>query len=221
MKDGQDAIYYLVADDPEALAKSPQLEGLRARGVEVLLLSDHVDAFWPDQLGRFEEKPLRSVTQGTVDLSRFKSDGEVAASAEMDGLVAALKTALQSDVSDVRATDRLVESAVVLAASGTGPDLQLQRLMRRAGRSIGAGLPVLEINPGHPLIKALAKRMETGEDLAEAAGTLLDLARVQDGDSPRDPVAFARRVASALAGTLGPKQPLGAEPDAASVARPA
>jgi molecular chaperone HtpG len=203
MKDGQEAIYYLVADDPEALAKSPQLEGFRARGVEVLLLSDHVDAFWPDQLGRFEEKPLRSVTQGTVDLSRFKPEGEAAASADVGGLVAALKAALSSDVSDVRATDRLVDSAVVLAASGSGPDLQLQRLMRRAGRAVGAGLPVLEINPGHTLIQALAKRAESGEDLAEAAGTLLDLARVQDGDSPRDPAAFARRVASALAGTLG------------------
>ncbi|MFL5336205.1 MAG: molecular chaperone HtpG, partial [Geminicoccaceae bacterium] len=195
--------YYLVADDPEALTKSPQLEGFRARGIEVLLLSDHVDAFWPEQLGRFDEKPLRSVTQGTVDLSRFKPEGEAASSANVGGLVAALKTALTSDVSDVRATDRLVGSAVVLAASGTGPDLQLQRLMRRAGRSIGAGLPVLEINPGHPLIQALAKRAEAGEDLAEAAGTLLDLARVQDGDSPRDPVAFARQIATALAGTLG------------------
>ncbi len=71
MKDGQEAIYYLVADDAEALKSSPQLEGFRARGLEVLLLSDHVDAFWPDQLGTFDEKPLRSITKGGLDLSKF------------------------------------------------------------------------------------------------------------------------------------------------------
>jgi molecular chaperone HtpG len=74
----------------------------------------------------------------------------------------------------------------------------MQRLLRRAGRGAGS-LPVLEINPRHSLIRALAARAEAGDDIAEAAGTLLDLARIQDGDTPRDPVAFARRVAAALA----------------------
>ena len=74
----------------------------------------------------------------------------------------------------------------------------LQRLLRRAGRG-GASLPVLEINPRHPLIRGLADRVEARADVAEAAGTLVDLARVQDGDTPRDPVAFARKVAAALA----------------------
>ncbi|MEA1835266.1 molecular chaperone HtpG [Methylobacterium durans] len=197
MKDGQEAIYYLVADDADALAKSPQLEGFRARGVEVLLLSDHVDAFWPEALARFEDKPLRSVTQGGVDLSKFAGDeagGE--APAGIEALVAALKAALSGEVSDVRATDRLVDSAVVLSASGSGPDLQMQRLLRRAGRA-SSGLAILEINPRHPLIRSLAEGPEG--DVASAAGTLLDLARIQDGDSPRDPVAFARTVAAALA----------------------
>ncbi|WP_132252084.1 molecular chaperone HtpG [Methylobacterium segetis] len=197
MKDGQEAIYYLVADDVDALRKSPQLEGFRARGVEVLLLSDHVDAFWPEALARFEEKPLRSVTQGSVDLSKFAAGEESAEAPEsLDALVAAIKGALSGEVSDVRVTDRLVDSAVVLSASGGGPDLQMQRLLRRAGRA-AAGLPILEINPRHPLIRSLAEGPEG--DVADAAGTLLDLARIQDGDSPRDPVAFARTVAAALA----------------------
>ncbi|WP_336487486.1 molecular chaperone HtpG [Methylobacterium nigriterrae] len=199
MKDGQDAIYYLVADDAEALKHSPQLEGFKARGLEVLLLSDHVDAFWPEALARFEEKPLRSVTQGGVDLSKFAADGTAGeAPAGIEALVAAIKSALASDVSDVRATDRLVDSAVVLSASGSGPDLQMQRLLRRAGRG-GGSLPVLEINPRHPLIRALAEGPEG--DVPGAAGTLLDLARIQDGDTPRDPVAFARTIAAALAGS--------------------
>ena len=200
MKDGQEAIYYLVADDADALKRSPQLEGFRARGIEVLLLSDHVDAFWPEALARFEDKPLRSVTQGSVDLSKFAGEtpeGEEAP-ASVEALVAALKTALGADVSDVRATDRLVESAVVLSASGHGPDLQMQRLLRRAGRG-GGGMPVLEINPRHPLIRSLGDKVASESDITEAAGTLLDLARVQDGDTPRDPVAFAQKVAAALA----------------------
>ncbi|MER2266073.1 molecular chaperone HtpG [Methylobacterium oxalidis] len=198
MKDGQEAIYYLVADDADALAKSPQLEGFRARGIEVLLLSDHVDAFWPEALARFDEKPLRSVTQGSIDLSKFSAeDAGGEAPAGIDVLVAAVKAALSGDVSDVRATDRLVDSAVVLSAPGSGPDLQMQRLLRRAGRG-ASGLPILELNPRHPLIRALAEGPES--DVPAAAGTLLDLARIQDGDSPRDPVAFARTVATALAG---------------------
>ena len=78
----------------------------------------------------------------------------------------------------------------------------MQRLLRRAGRGFGGGAPILEINPRHALIRALNARAEAGEDLKEQAGTLLDLARVQDGDTPRDPVAFARAVAAALAGTV-------------------
>ena len=198
MKDGQEAIYYLVADDAEALRNSAQLEGFKARGIEVLLLSDHVDAFWPDSLHRFEEKPLRSVTQGGADLSAFTPEsGEAEPAPEIGTLLAALKTALADSVSEVRATDRLVDSAVVLSASGNGPDLQMQRLLRRAGRGTGAGLPVLELNPRHPLIRSLAAGSE--ETVTEAAGMLLDLARIQDGDTPRDPVAFARKVAAALA----------------------
>ena len=201
MKDGQDAVYYLVADDAEALKSSPQLEGFRARGLEVLLLSDHVDAFWPDQLGRFEEKPLRSITQGNLDLSKFAPEGtEAEGPAGIEAFVAAAKAALSSDVSDVRTTDRLVDSAVVLSSGAGGPDLQMQRLMRRAGRA-GAGNPVLEINPRHPLIRALAEGPES--EVPQAAGTLLDLARIQDGDSPRDPAAFARTVAAALAAAKG------------------
>ncbi|GLS42049.1 molecular chaperone HtpG [Methylobacterium brachythecii] len=201
MKPEQEAIYYLVADDADAAKKSPQLEGFAARGVEVLLLSDHVDAFWPEQLAKFEEKSLRSVTQASADLAKLKPEGETSETPEADKLVAALKLALEKDVSEVRTTDRLVDSAVVLASSGMGPDLQMQRLMRRAGRSFGGGNPILEINPRHPLIQALSARVEAGEDITEPAGTLLDLARIQDGDTPRDPIGFARAVAAALAGT--------------------
>lgn len=201
MKPDQEAIYILTGDDADALARSPQVEGFKARGVEVLLLTDPVDTFWPERLAEWQGKPIRSVTQGAADLSKLPvldaPDGEAA---DMEALLPALKAALGDAVGEVRATDRLVDSAVVLAAPGFGPDLQMQRLMRRHGRT-GLGLPpVLELNPRHKLIRSLAERVAAGGDVSDAAQTLLDLARVQDGEMPSDPAAFARRVTAALAG---------------------
>jgi len=199
MKPGQEAIYVLLGDNAEALAKSPQIEGFRAKGVEVLLLTDQIDAFWPERLEKFEDKPIRSITQGSIDLSAVEGAAQEGEAADLARLLPLLKDALKEHVADVRGTDRLVDSAVVLAAGEMGPDLQMQRLMRRAGRGFPGGLPVLEVNPRHALIRRLAEQAATDTDLADSAGLLLDLARVQDGDTPRDPVAFARRVAEALA----------------------
>jgi molecular chaperone HtpG len=199
MKPEQEAIYFLVGDDTDALAKSPQLEGFRARGIEVLLMADQVDAFWPERMATFEEKPIRSITQGAADLSKLPLETEADAPADVTQLVATLKELLKADVSDVRATDRLVDSPVVLAASAGGPDLQMQRLLKRAGRAYGGTLPVLEVNPRHKLIRRMAELAS----LDDAAGMLLDLARVQDGEPPRDPAAFARQMAASLAESLG------------------
>ena len=202
MKPGQEDIYYLAGDDTAALARSAQLEGFKARGVEVLLLGDSIDAFWPERLGEFDGKKLRSATQGVADLAQIEMPaGDAPAAIEAEPLIAALKAALGGDVSDVRTTDRLVDSAVVLAAGGYGPDLQMQRLMRRAGRAGFSMPPVLEINPRHLLVASLAAQVAAGQDVAEAAGLLLDLARVQDGEAPRDPAAFARRIEAALTAT--------------------
>ncbi len=198
MKPEQEAIYILVGDDTDALAKSPQLEGFRARGVEVLLLADQVDAFWPERMATFEEKPIRSITQGAADLSKLAMESPIEEPADVEELVKALREALKGDVSDVRTTDRLVDSPVVLSASAAGPDLQMQRLLKRAGRAMPATLPVLEINARHKLIRRMAELANIGD----AASTLLDLARIQDGEPPRDPAAFARQMAAALAESL-------------------
>ena len=117
----------------------------------------------------------------------------------MEALLPALKAALGDAVADVRVTDRLTDSAVVLAAAMSGPDLQMQRLMRRANRDSFALPPTLEVNARHPVLHALAAQLAAGTDVSEAAWTLLDLARVQDGELPPDPAAFARRVTAALA----------------------
>jgi molecular chaperone HtpG len=199
MKDGQQAIYYLAGDSIDALAGSAQLEGFRARGLEVLLLADSIDAFWPERLAEFDGRKLVSVTQGAGDLAKLAPEGEQGEAADIGALVAAIKTALGDAVGEVRATDRLVDSAVVLAAAEAGPDLQMQRLLRRAGRQGFQNAPILELNPRHRLIAALAGQAVAGADLAEAAAMLLDLARIQDGELPKDPAGFARRVERRLA----------------------
>ena len=130
----------------------------------------------------FDDKPIRSITQGSADLSKLPLEG-AEEPADVAALIESLKTALAGEVSDVRATDRLVDSPVVLAAAAAGPDLQMQRLLKRAGRAFGAQLPMLEINPRHALIR----RMTELASLDDAAGMLLDLARVQDGEPPARP----------------------------------
>jgi molecular chaperone HtpG len=197
LQDGQDTIYYLTGDQADALKTSPQLEGFRAKGIEVLLMSDSIDSFWPERLDSFEGKKLRSVTQAAEDLSKGEDLPDVSP------LLLAIKTALGDKVSDVRATARLTDSAVVLASDGRGPDLAMQRLMRRAGRAMMPSKPVLEVNPRHRLIETLSAKLENAELIAEAAATLLDLAQVQEGDLPADATAFARRVTTLLAGSLG------------------
>jgi len=196
MQPGQESIYYLAGDNTDALRSSPQLEGFRAKGYEVLLLADSIDAFWPERLDGFEGKKLISITQAANDLP---ADADLP---DISTLLAALKTALGEGVSDVRATARLTDSAVVLAAGERGPDLQMQRLLRRAGRPMPPAAPVLEVNPRHALIEALGAKVEDTALIETAAATLLDLARVQEGDLPRDPALFARRITHLLAGSL-------------------
>lgn len=199
MKDGQEAIYYLTGDNAGTLPASPQLEGFRARGIEVLLLSDPVDSFWPDRLGTFEGKELRGISQAHADLDKFEAPQDDAPRADLDALLPALKAALGEAVSEVRGTNRLVGSAVVLSASAQGPDLQLQRLLRRSGQAVPDLAPVLEINAAHPLIRDLAARVARGEAIDDVALILLDVARIQDGESPKDPAGFASRLTATLA----------------------
>jgi molecular chaperone HtpG len=196
MNEGQETIYYLTGDDPAALKNSPQLEGFKAKGIEVLLMSDSIDAFWPDRLDSFEEKKLRSVTQAAEELGKGEDQPDISP------LLSAIKEALGDRVSDVRATARLTDSAVVLASQGFGPDLQMQRLLRRAGRTMMPMKPVLEVNPKHKLIETLSAKLENEALIEDAAATLFDLAMVQEGDLPADPSAFARRVTELLTGKL-------------------
>ncbi|PBB90777.1 molecular chaperone HtpG [Mesorhizobium sp. WSM3864] len=201
MKEGQKAIFFMVGEDRARLEVSPQLEGFRARGIEVLLLTDPVDSFWTTMAPEFDGKPFKSVTQGAAELSEIplldtasKPDAEI--SSEIATFLAFVKTALGDEVSDVKASDRLTESAVCLVAPEHGPDRQFERLLNAAGRLDKAAKPILEINPRHERVTALAKLGDGERAFKEDAAHLLyDEARVLDGDKPADARAFSARLA--------------------------
>ncbi|MFS8114038.1 molecular chaperone HtpG [Rhizobium jaguaris] len=199
-KEGQRSIYYLVGGSLDQLKASPQLEGFRARGIEVLLLTDSVDSFWVTNAPEFEGKSFKSITQGSADLAQFNRQDEgkpesESASAEVQAFLDYAKQKLAAEVSDVRASDRLIESAVCLVASEQGYDRQLEKILQGAGRLESGAKPILEINMDHPVVKAIAAKADAPSLRDDAAFLLLDQARVLDGDKPADPRAFAERLA--------------------------
>ncbi len=203
LKENQTAIYYVTGSDLDRLASSPQLEGFRARGIEVLLLADQVDSFWTTAGIDHDGKPFKSITQGMADLGLIPlAEGQAPpaeAPEEVRGFIDFVKATLGEAVSDVRASERLTESAVCLVAPEHGMDRQLEKILAGAGQLPAAAKPVLEINPRHDLIARLSGM--DGEDeafRADAAYLLLDEARIADGETPDDPRAFSARLARVL-----------------------
>src|SRR5918998_3945391 len=177
LRENQTAIYYVTGTD-RRLENSPHLEGFRARGIEVLLLPDPVDSFWVTAGIDYEGKPFKSVTQGGADLALvplLEGNGEKSASASdaVTRFIASAKAILGDQVSDVRASERLTESAVCLVAPESGMDRQLERILARAGQLGSAVKPILELNPQHELIVALANLGEDEQTLREDAAHLL------------------------------------------------
>ena len=204
LKTNQTAIYYLAGDDIERLKSSPHLEGFRARGIEVLLLPDPVDSFWVMPGMGFDGKPFKSVTQGAADLAliaRLDAAAEPAPGADeaVTAFLGFVKSTLGEAVADVRASDRLTDSAVCLVAADSGPDRALERILAGAGRLNAASKPILEVNPRHPLVVALAALGEGERSFKEdAAHLLFDEARVRDGERPSDALQFSDRLGRVL-----------------------
>ena len=212
MKEGQEHIYYITGDSKEAAARSPQLEGFAAKGIEVLFMTDPVDEFWIPAVNEFEGKQLKSVTRGGADLGNIKAapdaeekkdDAKKEEAADLEKLIAAVKEALGGDIADVRSSDRLTSSAVCLVADDNGMDMHLERLLQQHQQLKQASPRVLELNPSHPLVSALAKQADNGADLKDAAYLLLDQARIIEGETLPDPTAFAQRMADVMAKSFG------------------
>lgn len=205
MKEGQEAIFYIAGEDAAKLAHSPHLEGFRAKGVEVLLLSDHVDEFWLQHITEFDGKPFKSITRGAADLDEIKADeteteDDKPEEADLSALIDAIKAALGDAVKDVRPSKRLTDSPVCLIADDGDMDVNLERLLKRHGQLQHGAPRVLELNSSHRIIVKLAERAKGGKDdlLEDAAHLLLDQARIVEGETPADPPEFARRLASVL-----------------------
>lgn len=210
MKEGQKTIWFLTGDDAATVARSPQLEGFRARGIEVLLLSDPVDGFWITMAGKFGETPFRSVTQGDADFDDADTADDKGEEPETDAGTATFitfaKSALEGKVADVRVSKRLTDSAVCLVASDAGMDMQMEKVLAQHNPEAALSQRILEVNADHPLIKALAGKAASGEGgagLEDAAHLLLDQARILEGDPLADAPAFAKRMADMMAKAFG------------------
>ncbi|MCF8532646.1 MAG: molecular chaperone HtpG [Reyranella sp.] len=204
LKPNQTEIYYLVGEGADRLKSNPKLEAARARGVEVLLLTDPIDAFWTTVSQEFDGKPLKSLSQGDVDfglvplLDKAEADTGSKTTAEDEAaIIKAVNEALGEKISEVRASQRLTESASCLVANAQGRDRELERLLARQNRGSGAN-PILELNMGHALVRALGTALNAGrsEEVVDLASLLLDQAYILDGEMPADPASFARRVNS-------------------------
>jgi molecular chaperone HtpG len=202
LKPNQTEIYYLVGDSVERLKSNPKLEAAQARGIEVLLLTDPVDAFWTSAPMGFEGKPLKSLSQGEVNFGLVppiekdaKTDDASSSASDEENVIATVKAALGERVAEVRASQRLTDSAACLVAGGSGPDRELQRLLARQNRDLGVK-PILEINMRHALIRAVTAAKSGGreDDVADISALLLDQAQILDGELPDDPAGFAKRL---------------------------
>ena len=206
MRPGQEAIYTITGDSLDVLKRSPQLEGFRARGVEVLLLTDPIDEFWVPAIGTYKEKPFKSATRGGVDLVKItppedRPEEAPEPPANLASLIAIFKLALGDAVKDVRSSDRLTDSAVCFIADEGDMDMHFERLLRQHRQLDTLSKRILELNPHHKLIQRLAAMVgEAGasDQLSEFAWLLLDQARIMEGEQLPDPPAFARRLATLL-----------------------
>jgi len=196
-KPNQTEIYFLVGDSIERLKSNPRLEAASARGIEVLLLTDPVDAFWTSAQLDFEGKPLKSLSQGDLNfdlialLEENKDNAEPAA--DEAATIAVIKASLGDRVTDVKASTRLTTSASCLVAGSQGPDRELERLLSQQNRGMRSK-PILEINLRHPLVSAIASKGSDKRIADDLSLLLLEQAQILDGELPEDPAAFTARL---------------------------
>ena len=193
MQAGQEIIWYITADSYAAAKGSPQLEALKAKGVEVLLMSDRIDEWMAGYLTEYAGKKLRHVGKGEIELDAAASEAHKASEEAASAVVARLKELLGERVRDVKVSRRLTESPSCLVLDEYDMALHLRRVLKQSGHEMPDSAPVLEINPGHALIK----RLEAETDNARASDLallLLEQAQVAEGAQLEDPAAFVQRL---------------------------
>jgi molecular chaperone HtpG len=195
MKADQKAIYYLTADTLAAARNSPHLEGFRAKGMEVLLLTDRIDEWVAGHLHEFEGKPLASVASAAADVaSAIETPEKAAAESAFKDTLDRLGKSLAGKIASAQVSARLTDSPAVLIAGEFGLSLRMGRILKQAGQNNPfAALPILELNPKHPLVLRL-KDTSDQEAFADLAHVLYDQAMLAEGGELEDPAAYLRRV---------------------------
>lgn len=200
MKDGQDVIYYLSADTITQAEMSPHLEGFKARGIEVLYLTDPVDEFWLPLVPEFEGKTFASITKGGVDIDKFEAEDDAKQDDEapdVEALVAAMKGALGGSVADIRISKTLTDSPACLVADEGGMDIQMQRLMKAHDPNFQDQPRILEVNPRHELVQSLNQLVAKGTDgdvVTDASFMMFEQSLILEGKPPKDVAAFSQRM---------------------------
>jgi len=201
MKEGQDAIYYVTGESKEALSGSPHLEALRARGYEVLLMTDAVDTWAAEGLREHAGKKLVNAMRADVKLPDEDAAAATEAAKDLEPLVAAAKKVLDGKVREVSVSSRLRESAACLALAGAAMPAHLEKLLQRSGKDVARGQRDFELNPTHPAVRALAALAAKDADdpkLGQWLTLLYEQSLVAEGSTLEDPNGFARRVTELL-----------------------
>jgi molecular chaperone HtpG len=208
MKDGQEQIFFATGQSSDQLLKSPHLEAFKAKGYEVLLLTDPVDEIWVGSVPEFDGKPLQSVAKGEVDLDSEDEKSEAEREEQQKDfadLLTWLKETLSEHVAEVRLSTRLTESPACLITPTFGITPSLARMYRASGQSVPVGKRILELNPKHSLVTGLQQAHKNRADdssLVETAELLYGTALLAEGDVPEDPAKFAGLLADRLARTV-------------------
>jgi molecular chaperone HtpG len=192
MGEKQDKIYYLAADTLKQAKSSPHLEGFKAKGVDVLLMTDPIDAFWMSQMVSYKEKAFLSISRDKYDLSELDNEyaPEKSDSEEINTLTALIKDCISDLVEDVKPTTALVESPVRLVAGEGGLDFNLERILKAQNPDFEGGKKVLEVNCNHDLVQKIPS---LSTELQKAVSRILfEQARVLDGEMPSDPQQFSK-----------------------------
>ncbi|MFW6041408.1 MAG: molecular chaperone HtpG [Guyparkeria sp.] len=198
MPEDQDEIYYIIADSYQAALASPHLEIFRKKGLEVLLLSDRVDEWLMAHLTEFDGKTLKSVTKAKIDVDEEEEKESEEEKSEHEALINRLKETLGDRVKDVRRSHRLVESPACLVTDEDQMSLHLQRLLEQAGQEVPEVRPILEVNPGHRLLKQ-AESESDQERFADIAHVLFGQAALAEGGKLADSADFVSRLNRLLA----------------------
>ena len=197
MKDGQDKIYYVAAENFATAKNSPYLEVFRKKGIEVLLLTDRIDDWLMSHLMEFDGKQLQDVAKGELDLGELDSEEDKKQIEELSeankDLVERSKNVLNDKVEEVRVTNRLTDSPVCLVVGEQDMGAQMRRIMEAAGQELPSSKPILELNPEHPLIKKLDAESDE-ERFAELTFLLFDQASLAAGDALEDPASYVARL---------------------------